>query len=140
MQFPTIHLHPSSSKYALIKRYEFPYYRSFWKVNKNTFWVKASYMNMEDPIEMIPKGLLRGHPKISKKSKNTYLGLKLEEIFFVKVDHICKIAKSQMCSKIHFLLNGPNFLCLHLTHNMVHDPNIHPHIVFFIFHFIFIFY
>ena len=37
-------------------------------------------MNMEDPIEMIPKGLLRGYPKISKKSKNTPLGLKLEEI------------------------------------------------------------
>ena len=57
MQFRTTHLQPTSSKYALIKRYEFLHYGSFWKVNKNTFWVKASCMNMEDPIEMKPKGL-----------------------------------------------------------------------------------
>ena len=139
MQFPIIHLHPSSSKYALTKIYEFPHYRSFWKVNKNTFWDKASYMNMEDSIEMWPNGLLRGYPKLYKKSKNTSLGLKLEEICLVKVDPFCKIAKSQICSKMHFLLNGPNFLCLHLTYNLDHDQNIHPHIIFFIFQFILIF-
>ena len=140
LQFPTIHLHPPSSKYALIKRYEFLHYRSFWKVNKNTFWVKASYMNMEYSTEMRPKGLLRWHPKLSKKSKNTSLGLKLEDICLIKVDHFCKISKSQICSKIHFLLNGPNFLCLHLTHYMVHDPITYPHVIFFIFQFILIFY
>ena len=76
----------------------------FEKSTKNTFWVKASYMNMEDPIEMRPKGLLRGHTKLSKKSKNTSLGLKLEEIFLVKVDPFCKISKSQICSKVHFFV------------------------------------
>ena len=139
MSFPTIHIHPSSSKYALIKRYEFLHYRSFWKVNKNTFWVKASYMNMEDPIEMRPKGLLRGYPNLSKKSKKTSLGLKLEEICLVKVDLFCKIAKSQMCSNLHFLLNGPNFLCLHLNYNVVHDSNVHSPIMCLIFQFILIF-
>ena len=109
MQFPTIHLHLPSTKYALTRSYEFGHYTSFWKVNKNTFWVKASYMNMEDSIEMRPKGLIRGYPKISKKSKNTSLGLKLEEICIVKVVHFWKIAKSQMCSKVHFLSNGPSF-------------------------------
>ena len=59
---------------------------SFSKVNKNTYWVKASYINMEDPIKMIPKGLFIVHPKISKKSKNTFLGLKLRKICIVKVD------------------------------------------------------
>ena len=78
MQFPTIQIHLPGSEYALTKKYEFGHYRSFCKVNKNTFWVKASYMNMEDSIDMIPKGLLRGHHKLSKKSKNTSLGLKLE--------------------------------------------------------------
>ena len=139
MKLPTTHLQATSSKYALIKRYEFLHYGSFWKVNKNTFGVKASYMEMEDSIEMRPKGLLRGHPKISKKSKNTSLGLKLEDICLVKVDLFCKIAKSQMCSKMHFLLNGPNVLCFHFTYNVVHDSNIHPHIICFIFQFILIF-
>ena len=124
VQYLTTHLQPSSSRNALIKRYEFLHYRPFLKVNKNTFWVKASYMmNMEDPIEMIPKGLFRGHPKLSKKSRNTSLGLKLEEICLVKVDHFWKIAKSQVCPKFHFLPNGPNFVCLHYASNNVHDPN-----------------
>ena len=33
-------------------------------------------MNMENLIEMKPKGLFRGHPKLSKKSKNTLIRLK----------------------------------------------------------------
>ena len=140
MQLPTIYPHLLSSEYALTKRYEFWHYRSFWNVNKNTFWVKASYMNMGDSIEMRQKGLLRGHPKLSKKSKNAYLGLKLEEICLVKVDHFCKIAKSQMCWKMHFLPNGLTFLCLHLTHKVVHNPITYPHVIFFIIYFIFIFY
>ena len=83
------------------ERYKFRHYRSFQKGNKNTFWVKASYRNMEDSIDMELKGLFRGHPKLSKKSKNTSIGLKLEEICLIKVDNFCKIAKSQMCSKMH---------------------------------------
>ena len=122
MQFPTIHLNPSISKYILIKRYEFLHYRSFWKVNKNTFWVKASYMNMEDSIDMRPKFLLGGHLKISKKSKNTCLGSKLKELCIGKVYPFCKIAKSQMCPKLQFLSNGPNFLYLHWVCNVTHDP------------------
>ena len=110
MQFPTIHIHLPSSKYALTKRYEFWHYRSFWKVNKNTFWVKASYMNMEDPIEMKPKGLFRGHPKLSKKSKNTLLGSKLRELCIVKVGNFWKIVKSQHWSNLHFFQRGPCFL------------------------------
>ena len=125
IKFPTIHLQLPSSKYTLTKGYEFWHYRFFWKINKNTLWVKASYMNMEDSIEMIPKGLFRGHPKLSKKSKNTSLGSNLRELCIGQVDHFCKIAKSQMCSKMHFLLNGPNFLCLHLNYNVVHDSNVH---------------
>ena len=140
MQFLTTHLQPSSPKYALTKIYEFPHYRSFWKVDKNTFWVKASYMNMEDPIEMKPKGLFRWHPNLYKKSKNTFLVLKLEEICLVKVDHFCKIAKSQMCSKVHFLSNGPSISWLYLVCDMVHDPNQHLHFICFIIYFIFIFY
>ena len=140
MQLSTTHLHPTSSKYALIKRYEFLHYRLFWKVNKNIFWVKASYMNMEDSIEIRPKGLFRGHPKLSKKPEKTSLGLKLEEICLVIVDHFCKIAQSQMCSKIHFLSNGPSFSWLNLACDMVHDPNQHLHFIFFIINFIWIFY
>ena len=58
----------------------------FNKSTKTPFWVKAPYMKMEDPIEMKPKGLFRGHPKLSKKSKNTILGLKMRERCIAKVD------------------------------------------------------
>ena len=121
MQIPTVHLHPTSSKYALTRSYEFGHYRSFWKVNKNTFFVKASYISMEYQNEMRPKGLFRGHIKISNKSKNTSKESKLRNLCIVEVDHFCKIAKSQICSNLHFLLNGPKFLCLHFNYNIVHD-------------------
>ena len=122
MPWSTIHLHLPSSKYALTRSYQFGHYRSFRKVNKNTFFVKASYMNMEDLIDMRPKVLFRVHPKLSKKSKNTSLGSKLRELCIVQVDHFCKIAKSQMCSNLHFLLNGPKFLCLNWACDVIHDP------------------
>ena len=83
------------------------------------------------------KGLFRGHPKISKKSKNTSLGLKLEELCIVKVDHFWKIAKSQMCSKMYFLPKGPSILGLYLVKDMVHDPNQHPYLIFSIYLFYF---
>ena len=47
-------------------------------------------MNKEDPIEMKPKRSLRGHPKHSKKSKNTLIRLKLREICIVKVGQFLK--------------------------------------------------
>ena len=140
MQFFTIHLQLPGSKYAPTRSYEFGHYRSFWQVNKSPFFVKASYMNMEDSIEMRQKGFLRGHLEFSKKSKNTSLGSKLKELWIGEVDLFCKIAKIQMCSKMHFLLNGPNVLCLNLIYNVVHDSNIHPHIIFFILQFILILY
>ena len=140
MQLFTIHLHLPSSKYALTRRYDFGHYRSFWKVNKNTFWVKASYMNMEDSIEMRPKGLLIENPKPSKKSKKTSLGSKLRELCIDQVDLFCKIAKSQICSKVHFLSNGPSFSWLNLIGDMVYDPNQHPNFICFIIYFIFVIY
>ena len=41
MQFPTIHLHTPRSENALTRIYKFGHYRSFLKVNKNTFFAKA---------------------------------------------------------------------------------------------------
>ena len=112
MQFPIIHLQLPRSKYALTRSYEFRHYRSFWKVNKNPFFVKASYMNMENQIEMRKKGLLRGHPNISKKSKNTSKSSKLKKLCIVEVGHFSKIAKSQLSPKLQILLNGPTFFHL----------------------------
>ena len=58
-------------------------------------------MNMGDSIEIRPKGLLRGHPKISKKSKGTLIGSKLKEICLVKVDlffaKLSKVIIDQIC-------------------------------------------
>ena len=86
IQFHTIHLHTQRSNYALTISYEFWHYRSFWKVNKNTFFVKASYMRMEYQIEIRTKGLIRGHLKISKKSKNTSKESKLRKLCIGEVD------------------------------------------------------
>ena len=66
----------------------------FEKSTKTPFWDKASYMNMEDPIEIKTKVLFIGHTKLSKKSKNTLLGSKLRELCIVKVDNFWKIVKS----------------------------------------------
>ena len=52
----------------------------FEKSTKTPFRSKASCMNMEDSIEMRPKGLLRGHLELSKKSQNTSLRVKTEEV------------------------------------------------------------
>ena len=122
MQCPTIHLQLSSSKYALTGSYEFGHYRSFWKVNKNTFFVKVSYMNIEYQIEMRPKGLLRGHLNNSKKFKNNFKYSKLRKLYIGEVGSFCKIAKSQLCLNLQFLLNGPNLLHLFWVGNMVHEP------------------
>ena len=94
----------------------------FEKSTKNTFFVKASYMSMEYQIEMRPKGLIRGHLKIYKKSKNTSKELKLRKLCIGEVDSFCKIVKSQLCLKLQFLLNGPNFLHLFWVGSMVHAP------------------
>ena len=51
---------------------------------------------MEDPTEMKPKRLFRGHPKLSKKSKNTLLGLKLRKICMAKVDQFYENAQKSM--------------------------------------------
>ena len=79
-------------------------------------------MNMEDPIEMKPKQLFIGHPKISKKSKNTLLGLKMREICIAKVDQFLEMCMKSILTKMDFSPNGPMFLYLKRVPNMAHDP------------------
>ena len=55
MQFTTIHIHIPRSKNLLTRSYEFGHYRSFWKVNKNTFFFKAYNLIMEYQNEMRTK-------------------------------------------------------------------------------------
>ena len=57
----------------------------FEKQQKHLF-VKASYMSMEYQIEMGPKGFLREHLKLSKKSKNTSKESKLRKLCIGEVD------------------------------------------------------
>ena len=70
-KFPTIHIHTPRSINTLTKSYKFGHYRSFLKVNKNTFFSKAYNLSMEYHKEMRQNGLVIGHLKVSKKSKNT---------------------------------------------------------------------
>ena len=120
MQFPTIHLHTPRSENALTRSYKFGHYRSFLKVNKNTFFAKAYNLSMEYQNEMRPKGLIIGHLKVSKKSKNTSKSSKLKKLCIVEVGHFSKIVKSQLSSKRQFFTKGPTFFHLiwscHATH------------------------
>ena len=107
MQFSTIQLHTPRSKNAFTRSYEFGHYRSFLKVNKNTFFSQAYNSSMEYQNAIILKGLVRGHLKISKKSNNTSKSSKLKKLCIVEVGHFCKIAKSQLSPKLQILSNEP---------------------------------
>ena len=98
---------PQDKKNALTRSYKFGHYRSFLKVNKNTFFAKAYNLSMEYQNEMRPKGLVRGHIKISKKSKNISKSSKLKKLCIVEVGHFCKIATSQLSPKLQILSNRP---------------------------------
>ena len=112
MQFPTIHIHTPRSRNALTRSYKFGHYRSFFKVNKNNFFPKAYNLSIEHQNEMRPKGLIRGHPKVSKKSRNTSKISKLKKLCIVEVGHFSKIAKSQLSSKLQFLTKWAHFFPL----------------------------
>ena len=120
MQLPTIHLHTPRSKNALTRSYKFGHYRSFLKVNKNTFFAKAYNLSMEYKNEMIKKWLVRRHLKISKKSNNTSKESKLRKLYIGEVDLFCKIAKSQLSPKLQILSNGPILLRLIWTCHIIH--------------------
>ena len=107
MQLPKIHLHTPRSINYLTKSYKFGHYRSFFKVNKNTFFSKAYNLIMEYQNAMRQKGLVIGHLKLSKKFKNTSKRSKLKKLCIVEVGHFCKIAKSQLSPKLQNLSNGP---------------------------------
>ena len=85
IQFPTIHIHTPISENALTRSYKFGHYRSVLKVNKNTFFAKAYNLCMEYQNEMRPKGLVRGHLKVSKKSKKISKSSKLKKLCIVEV-------------------------------------------------------
>ena len=107
IQFPTIHIHTPRSGNALTRSYKIGHYRSFLKVNKNTFFAKAYNFRMEYQNENRPNGLVKGHLRLSKKSRNTSKSSKLKKLCIVEVGHFCKIAKSQLSSKLQILPNGP---------------------------------
>ena len=57
---------------------------------------------MEDPVEMKQNGFFRGHPKLSKKSKNTLLRLKMREICIAKVDQFLENCMKPILTKLDF--------------------------------------
>ena len=120
MQFPTIHLHTPRSRNVLTKSYKFGHYKSFLKVNKNTFFLKDYNFSMVYQIDMIQKGLCRGHLKVSKKSNNTSKSSKLKKLCIVEVGHFSKFAKSQPSSKLQFLTKGPTFFHLIWSCHAIH--------------------
>ena len=139
IQFHTIHLHTPRSKNALTRSYEFWHYRSFWKVNKNTFFVKASNLSMEYQNEMRPKGLIREHAKLSKKSKKTPKSSKLKKLCIVEVGLFYKIAKSQLSSKLQIFSNGPILFHLSWVWIIAQDPWALPFFILLFLSFILIF-
>ena len=112
IQFPTIHLHTPRSINALAKSYKFGHYRSFLKVNKNTFFTKAYNLSMKYQNEMRPKVLVRGHIKVYKKSKNTSKSSELRKLCIVENGNFSKFDKSQLSSILQFLTKGHTFFHL----------------------------
>ena len=99
MQFHTIHLNTPRSRNVLTKSYKFGHYRSFLKVNKNTFFSKAYNLRIKNQNAMRPKGLIRGHLKVSKKSKNTSKSSKLKKLCIVEVEHFFQISQKSTILK-----------------------------------------
>ena len=107
IQFPTINLHTPISINALTRSYKFGHYRSFLKVNKNTFFAKAYNFSMEYKNEMRPKGLVRVHLKLSKKSKNTSKSSKLKKFTLLKLGIFAKLPKVNYPQNFKFCQMGP---------------------------------
>ena len=110
MQSPTIHLHTPRSRNSLTRSYEFGHYRSFLKVNKNTFFAKAYNLIMEHQNEMRPKGFVIRHLKVSKKSKSTSKSSKLKKLCIVEVGlFFVKLPKVNYPQNFKFCQMGPFF-------------------------------
>ena len=112
----------------------------FWKSTKTPFISKAYNLSMEYQNAMRPKGLVRGHRKVSKKSKNTSKISKLKKLCLVEVGHFSKIAKSQLSSKLQILSKGPTFFHLIWSYNTTHVLYLQSHVHLLIFLFYLIFY
>ena len=105
--------HPRSIN-ALTKNYKFGHYRSFFKVNKNTFFSIAYNLSMEHQNEMKPKGLIRGHLKVSKKFKNTSKSSKLKKLCIVEVEHFFQICQKSTILKTPIFDKRAHFFSLDL--------------------------
>ena len=112
----------------------------FWKSTKTPFISKAYNLSMEYQNDMIPKGLVIGHLKVSKKSKNTSKSSKLKKLCIVEVGHFSKIAKSQLSPKLQILSNGPTFFHLIWSCHTTHVSYLQFHDQLLIFLFLFDFY
>ena len=109
IQIPTIHIHTPRSRNALTRSYKFGHYRSFLKVNKNTFFAKAYNLIMEHQNEMRPKWLIIGHLKVSKKSKNISKSSKLKKLCIVEVGLFSNLPKVNYPQNSNSWQKGPLF-------------------------------
>ena len=69
IQFPIIHLHTPRSRNALTRSYKFGHYRSFLKVNKNTFFVKLITWAWNIKMRWDQKGWLEDISKFLKSPR-----------------------------------------------------------------------
>ena len=111
----------------------------FWKSTKTTFFSKAYNLRMEYQNEMRPKGLIRGHLKLSRKSNNISKSSKLKKLCIIEVGLFCKIAKSQLSPKLQILPNGPIIFHLIWVCIIAHVPRFIHELIFHFYYLIWFF-
>ena len=108
-QLSTSHLHTPRSKNTLTRSYEFGHYRSFWKVNKNTFFPKL--LTWAWNIKMIwdQKGWLEDISRFLKSPRTPLKVQNWRSYAFLKLGIFQKLSKVNYPQNFKFYQMGPFF-------------------------------
>ena len=109
MTFTTTHLHIPRSRNALTKSYKFGHYRSFLKVNKNTFFPKLITWAWNIKMRWDQKGWLEDISRFLKSQRKLPKVQSWRSYALLNVDIFAKLPKVNYPQNIKFCQMGPFF-------------------------------
>ena len=109
MQLPTIHIHTPSSKIELTRSYEFGHYRSFWKINKNTFLSKLHTWAWNIKMIWDQNGWLEDIYSFLKSPRTPPKVQNWRSYALLKLDFFAKLPKVNYPQNFKFCQMGPFF-------------------------------
>ena len=109
MQFPTIHIHTPRSRNALTRSYEFGHYRSFLKVNKNTFFSKLKTWEWNIKMRWDQKGWLEDISRFLKSPITLPKVQNWRSYALLKLGIFAKLPKVNYPQNFKFCQMGPFF-------------------------------